>query len=209
MSFHLIDMDHWPRKEFYLHYMNEVVCSYSINVELDITALCGEKLYPAMIWLLTSTVNQFQEFRTCLTDDGPGYFDVMNPSYTVFNDTGKNFSCIWTEFTEDYTTFYKQYQEDVERYSCSTQFAPKPGMPKNCFDISMLPWLTFTGFNINVFGSDSGKHLLPIFTMGKWIERDNKRILPLAIQVHHAVCDGYHVAMFFKELQSRITKWSR
>lgn len=41
MSFHLIDMDHWPRKEFYLHYMNEVACSYSVNVELDITTLRG------------------------------------------------------------------------------------------------------------------------------------------------------------------------
>jgi len=207
MNFHLIDMDQWPRKEFYLHYMNEVVCSYSVNVELDITMLRGVKLYPAMIWLLTSTVNNYQEFRTCLTDDGPGYFDFMNPSYTIFNDTEKNFSCIWTEYTEDFTAFYKRYREDAERYSGSTRFAPKPDMPNNCFDISMLPWLTFTGFNINVFGP--GKHLLPIFTMGKWIEKDCKRILPLAIQVHHAVCDGYHVAMFVEELQRRINEWDR
>ncbi len=207
MGFHLIDMDHWPRKEFYLHYLNDVVCSYSVNVELDITTLRGEKLYPAMIWLLTGVVNKFQEFRTSLTDNGPGYFDVMNPNYTIFNDAEKTFSCIWTEFTEDYALFCKRYQEDTERYSCSTQFAPKPGIPKNCFDISMVPWLTFSGFNINVFGAE--KHLLPIFTMGKWKEKDNKRILPLAIQVHHAVCDGYHVGMFVEELQRKITEWSR
>lgn len=50
---------------------------------------------------------------------------------------------------------------------------------------------TFTSFNINVFGD--GKYLLPIFTLGKYFEENEKRMIPLAIQVHHAVCDGYHV----------------
>lgn len=35
MSFHLIDMDHWPRKEFYLHYMNEVVQEVSEDEIFD------------------------------------------------------------------------------------------------------------------------------------------------------------------------------
>jgi thiamine pyrophosphokinase len=60
----------------------------------------------------------------------------------------------------------------------------------------------FTGLNINVY--DEGKFLLPIFTMGKYFERDGKRMLPLAIQVHHAVCDGYHVGVFVEKLQEYI-----
>ena len=63
----------------------------------------------------------------------------------------------------------------------------------------------FTGFNINVF--DEGKFLLPIFTMGKFFERDGKRLLPLAIQVHHAVCDGYHVGVFVEKLQNYVKEF--
>jgi len=37
MAFHLIDLDTWDRREFYEHFINEVVCSYSITVNLDIT----------------------------------------------------------------------------------------------------------------------------------------------------------------------------
>ena len=66
----------------------------------------------------------------------------------------------------------------------------------------MIPWVTFSAFNLNIY--DSGKYLLPIFTMGKAFERDAKRLLPLAIQVHHAVCDGYHVAAFLETLQEKI-----
>ena len=87
-------------------------------------------------------------------------------------------------------------------YSKSTRYAPKEGTPPNSFNISMVPWLEFTSFNINVF--DEGKFLLPIFTMGKFFERDGKRFLPLAIQVHHAVCDGYHMGAFVARLQEYV-----
>ena len=71
--------------------------------------------------------------------------------------------------------------------------------------ISIVPWVEFTNFTINVF--DDGKFLLPIFTMGKFFERDGKRLLPLAIQVHHAVCDGYHVGVFVEKLQNYIDQF--
>ena len=48
---------------------------------------------------------------------------------------------------------------------------------------------------------------LQIFTMGKYFERDGKRMLPLAIQVHHAVCDGYHVGLFVEKLQKYINEF--
>ena len=70
----------------------------------------------------------------------------------------------------------------------------------------MIPWMEFTGFNINVF--DEGKFLLPIFIIGKFFERDSKRLLPLAIQIHHAVCDGYHLGLFVEKMQGYIHQFS-
>ena len=202
MAFKLIDLENWERREFYEHFINRVVCTYSAVVNIDITNLKGQKLYPAMIWLLTKTVNDMPEFRTVLTPDGPGIYDDMHPMYTVFNKEKKNFSGIWSYFSEDYDEFLKSYEKDSGKYSTSTRFAPKEGTPANAFNISMVPWVEFTNFNINVF--DDGKFLLPIFTMGKYVEREGKRLLPLAIQAHHAVCDGYHVGLFVETLQRNI-----
>ena len=53
MAFRLIDVENWERKEFYEHFINQVVCTYSIVVNLDITNLKNHRLYPTMIWLLT------------------------------------------------------------------------------------------------------------------------------------------------------------
>jgi chloramphenicol O-acetyltransferase type A len=202
MAFTLIDFEHWARKEHYLHFIHEVCCSYSVSVNLDISNLKGHRLYPAMLWLLTRAVNQMPEFRTALTDEGLGCFDEMHPAYTIFHPDQKTFSGIWTEYQPDYPAFLKNYESDAATYASSTEYAPKPGRPPNSFDVSMAPWFSFTAFHIHVSGD--GKYLLPIFTMGKYVEADGKRMLPLAIQVHHAVCDGYHVGKFIEILQAGI-----
>lgn len=200
--FSLIDLAHWERREFYEHFINEVRCSYSTTVSIDITPLLGQRLYPAMIWLLTLTVNQMPEFRTALTEEGLGVYDFLHPSYTIFNQSSKTFSSIWTEFNSSYPAFLRAYEADTAAWSSSLKFSPKPDQPRNTFDISMIPWLSFTAFDLNVFGE--GKHLLPIFTMGKFSDQGDRRTLPLAIQVHHAVCDGYHVGKFIAALQEKI-----
>ncbi len=205
MSFHLIDFKTWERKEFYEHFINEVVCTYSTTVNLDITNLKRMRLYPTIIWLLTKAVNQMPEFRTALTDKGVGIYDEMHPAYTIFNKENENFSAIWTEFHAGYNEFLSAYETDVAKFSSSTHYAPKPDRPSNTFDISMVPWFTFTSFNINVFGE--GKYLLPIFTLGKYFDDNGKRLLPISIQVHHAVCDGYHIGKFVETLQTMIDKF--
>lgn len=205
MSFHLIDLQTWKRKEFYEHFTKEVVCSYSTTVNLDITNLKNRRLYPAIIWLLTKTVNQMPEFRTALTDKGVGIYDEMHPSYTIFNEENKNFITIWTAFHSNYDKFLSAYEADAAEFSTSTKYQPKVDRPSNCFDISMIPWFTFTSFNINVFSES--KYLLPIFTLGKYFEDDGKRLIPLSIQVHHAVCDGYHIGKFVETLQKLINQF--
>ena len=205
MGFARIDLDKWSRKEYYLHFMNEVVCTYSIHVDVDITNLGKYKLYPTMLWLLTDTVNSHAEFRTHLSAEGLGIFDAMLPSYTVFNKERKTFSTLWTPFSPNYSEFLKAYLADTAQYENATVFEPKPGKPENCFDVSMIPWASFESFHLHTQGFT---HLLPIFTMGKYCEENGEYYLPLALQVHHAVCDGFHACRFVNTLQEEIDRLS-
>ena len=92
MKFDLVDMTQWDRREYYDHFTQTVVCTYSLTTNLDVTALQGQNLYPAMLWLLSSCVNMFQEFRTAHSEEGVGIFQDMHPSYTIFNKETKTFS---------------------------------------------------------------------------------------------------------------------
>ena len=69
MKFNQIDIEKWNRKEYYIHYMNELCCTYSLTVNIDITNLktvvkkMNKKIYPVQIYMIASIVNQYKEFR--------------------------------------------------------------------------------------------------------------------------------------------------
>lgn len=207
MEYREIDLRTWERREYFEHYTSAVPCTYSMTVKLDITELRkrGGGLYPAMLYLLSGTVNEFEQFRTAYRPDGKlAVYERMHPSYTIFNGETETFSCIWTEYTEDYGEFLRRYREDAGRYKRAGGFSPKPGMPENCFNVSMIPWTAFESFQLNL---PDYKYLLPIFTMGRYSEENGRCLVPLAAQVHHGVCDGYHLCAFLEALQRKLDSW--
>ncbi|HBF65635.1 MAG TPA: type A chloramphenicol O-acetyltransferase [Clostridium sp.] len=214
MKFIEIQMEQWSRKAHYEHYKNNIRCSYSITVDIDITNLLirlkerGMKSYPAQVFMISSVVNQLPEFRMTMNNDQRlGYWEVIDPMYTVFDPITETFSAVWTKYDSCYNTFYSAYLQDTAQYTCGGLF-PQEYIPPNTFNISSVPWLDFTAFNINVFSD--GNYLLPIFTIGKYKKENGKIMMPLAIQCHHAVCDGYHVGKFvetLREMAINCDKW--
>ena len=90
----------------------------------------------------------------------------------------------------------------MAQYSTHLGLGGKPGTPENTFPVSMLPWASFQGFNLNL--QKGYDFLLPIFTMGKFQTENGRTLLPLAVQVHHGVCDGFHLCRFINGLQERL-----
>lgn len=220
--FHKISIEEYNRKEHFYFYLNAIPCTYSLTVELDIGSLLEKislykknniliykeniKFYPIMIYLISLSVNEHNEFKMCFRDGDLGYYNIVHPSYTIFNKESKTFSSIYTEYNEDFISFYKNYTEDINLYSNTTHLSPKEYSVDNVFNISILPNVKFTSFNLNL--EKGFKHLLPIFTMGKYYKNtENKTLIPISIQVHHSVCDGYHIGLFIETLQNNINSF--
>lgn len=204
MDFHFtpVDMDTFVRKETFDRFFGNVLCTFSITVKMDITRLrkSGKKLYPAMIHSISTIINRHEEFRMVYNaEHGLVVYDVMCPCYTIFHKDTETFSKIWAVCPPDYETFEQNYRDDLARYGDSHHFYAKPNPPENMFSVSMVPWITFDGFNLNM--PKSHTLIPPFFTMGKFYEENGKILLPLCIEVHHAVCDGFHAARFVNELQ--------
>ncbi|PHV70783.1 type A chloramphenicol O-acetyltransferase [Sporanaerobium hydrogeniformans] len=203
--FQLIDRSTWKREEYFNHYLSDVPCTYSMTVRLDITELREKRvsLYPTMLYLIACVVNRHEEFRTALDDNGEvGVYDYLSPCYTVFHKESETFSNLWTTYSPNYKQFCANYENDIQEYGSINRMIAKPNAPKNTFSVSMIPWSSFEGFNLNLQKGYS--YLLPIFTMGKFETVNDRCLLPLAVQVHHAVCDGFHLSRFFNELQEMI-----
>ncbi|MFD0707573.1 type A chloramphenicol O-acetyltransferase [Photorhabdus akhurstii] len=205
MNYSKIEIDRWDRKEHFLHYRNVVQCGFSLTTKIDITHLLSSlvekryKFYPTMIYLISKVVNSYSEFRMSIKDEELIVWDDVNPAYTIFHKETETFSSIWTEFNSDLEEFMKSYSADYETYKDNLCFFSKPELPANHFHISSVPWVSFDGFNLNV--ANFTDYFPPIFTMGKFYQDGNQTRLPLAIQVHHAACDGFHVGRVINKLQ--------
>ncbi|WP_102401420.1 type A chloramphenicol O-acetyltransferase [Haloimpatiens massiliensis] len=206
MKFNLIDENKWNRKPYFNQYMNNVRCTYSITANIDITNLLNKlkdnkiKLYPTLIYMASKVINAHKEFRTCFDENGNlGYWESMSPCFTFFHKDDETFSNIWTDYSDDFAEFYNNYIDDIRKYGNVKGFEAKDQEPKNTFPVSCIPWTSFTGFNLNIY--TDGTYLLPIITFGKYFNQEGKILLPISLQVHHAVCDGYHASRFFNELQ--------
>ena len=68
MVFEKIDRNSWKRKEYFEHYFANIPCTYSMTVKVDITQIKKKqmKLYPAMLYYITTIVNRHSEFRTAI-----------------------------------------------------------------------------------------------------------------------------------------------
>jgi chloramphenicol O-acetyltransferase type A len=201
-----IDTNSWKREPYFDHYFNQIRCTYSITANIDITNVLSfkdrnkVKLYPLLIYVISKAVNKYEEFRTAINDRGEiGVWETLSPCYTVFHKDSESFSNIWTEWNDDLNLFLSNFEQDSKRFGQIDRIDAKPNTPANVFPISSLPWTTFTGFNLNIFAD--GTYLLPIFTYGKYFKDGNRYLIPLSIQVHHAVCDGFHVSRLINEIQ--------
>lgn len=200
-----VDLATWPRRQHFEHYRASP-CTYAMTVEVDVTAFAAalrassRRTYLAQVWALATVVNRHDEFRMCLTDDGaPAVWPVVHPAFTVFHGEHETFSCVWAHYDADFGAFHDAAAAVLAEHGDATDFFPQGPPPPNAFDVSSLPWASFTGFTLNI--RDAWNHLAPIITLGRYVERDERVLLPVAVQVHHAAADGFHTARLVNELQ--------
>ncbi|WP_407066151.1 CatA-like O-acetyltransferase [Alcaligenes nematophilus] len=204
-SYQKFDLESWGRREHFEVFKTYAQNAFSITVEIEITGFLNWvkarrcKFYPAMIHEVAAVLNRYPEFRMAMKDDELIVYDRLNPSYTIPHVQQESFSSIWSEYHEKKEDFLAEYERDLEKYGEDTRYFPRSDTPENVFYISALPWVSFTSFSMQF----ASLHNLftPIVTLGKYFERDGKVYIPVAIQLHHAVCDGFHAGRFMTELQ--------
>jgi chloramphenicol O-acetyltransferase type A len=199
-----VDLSRWARKEHFEVFQGFAQSTFNQTVLIDITALLkhikevGWKFYPTMIFLLAKIVNRHTEFRMAIKNNELVIWNEIHPNYTIFHNETETFSSMWSHYDGNIQHFQNTYSEDVARYGNNLAYWPKEESRENIFFVSAIPWVSFTSFNVNVANM---QNFLLRCSLAKYYEQDGKVLLPLAVQVHHSVCDGFHVARLFNELQ--------
>lgn len=206
MIFTPLDMNKLPRGQVFMYFSKIAPTGYSLTVNMDVTHLRkktkeqGIKFFPVYLWLTTKNLNKQIEFKMAEQDGQVGYFDCLTPLYATFHDDDKTFSLMWTEYSSDFSVFYRNYLENQRNFGENHGILCRPELPPpNAYTISCIPWVKFEHFAVHSY--DNKPYYFPSVEAGKIFSRGEKSMLPLSITCHHATTDGYHVNRFLEELQ--------
>lgn len=129
--FKQIDIKTHQRYEYLKHFTKNIPCTYSLCVDIDVTNIKNSsfKMYPVMIYLISKVLNRYENFKVSFDkDQNFGIFDFLSPSYTILNDD-KSFSNIYTEFTDDFSLFYENTLNDMQKYKNKSAMFPQKKLP--------------------------------------------------------------------------------
>lgn len=213
-QYHKFDLENWPRREHYRYYTECLKIEFNLTVPVDVKHMLevchkkGYRFYPAMIALITQIMNETENFRMCRGKEGElCVWDEIVPNYTIFHEDDQTFSDCWSAYTPDFDALYHGIVEDMEKYGNKKGIKAREGQPANFYCVSCVPWVSFTGCSSRL--TDSGEPaFFPVITMGKYQEEQGKMMMPVNLNIAHAVCDGYHASMFFQRLQERLHQFS-
>ena len=203
-----IDLHTWNRGQMFYYFSKMAPTGYSLTVQLDVTNMKAAldvaklKFFPAYVWLVTRLLNLQQEFRIAEKDGQIGCYDFLTPLYASFHEDDKTFSLMWTEYEDDFPSFYAAYLHNQQQYGANHGVLAQQGLlpPPNAYTVSCVPWISFQHFAVHSY--ENKPYFFPSVEAGKFTVENGRLMMPLSITCHHAATDGYHVSRFLRQLQA-------
>ncbi len=208
MSFKKIDLKNWNRKDIFEFYKNYEQPFFNVTANIDVTNLykyCKENNHSFFIYCLyisTKVANSINEFKIRIENGEPVIFDKINTGSTILKDDN-TFFFVYLEYFNDFIEFHNKSMKQIEITKKESVIKGGAGSQGVIYH-STVPWISFTSVQ---HAQDSKKgRTVPKIVFGKYFNDGNKLLMPLSVEVHHALADGYHVGLFYKKYQEEIDK---
>lgn len=207
-----IPLETWPRRAALEHFRHMAQPAFSVTVPVDVTGLRERAAHHgATPWLAyhhaaLEAANGIDAMRQTLRADGTAVheFATIHASTTVLREDG-SFGFLTLPRDPELAAFAARARPGIERVrraSGSLFAADDPGevREETLVHMTALPWLAFTAFtHARGVGDDR-----PKVAFGRFADQGGRLLMPVAIDVHHALCDGAHVGRFFERLQANL-----
>lgn len=196
-SFTAINLETYPRRHIYEHFLDYEIPFTSRTTQLDITNLknyiqnINLKFSLVFSFLLTRATNHVPELRHRIQDDILVEFDKIIPSFTVLSKEKVIYFSKGTytdNFQHDYNHNHLVNEEASKGFN-QIHGAESQGQ----IFITNIPWYSFTSIQHPYSRKNAS---IPIFSIGKIYEENGRTKVPLGIQSHHSIIDGYHISCF-------------
>ncbi len=206
----IIDIERWERREHYHFFSSFDEPFFGITAEIECTKAYQKSKkegFPFFLYYLhcsALSVNQCEPFRLRIEDQKVVLFDKIHVGTTIESTKG-NFSFCFLEFNEDFYHFQQASQLKMEEVRKNGGLGLDSDNSRlDLVHYSSLPWIRFTSVT---HARNFARHdTIPKITFGKFFEQGNQLRMPVSINAHHGLVDGYHVGEFLTQFQKNLDR---
>lgn len=201
-----LDLERWPRRaafEFFRQYDNPY---FNVCVPLEVGPLLsavraeGLSFSITCLYMALHTANHYEPFRYRLASGQVLVHDVLHAGTTAL--LGEELAFVYFDYHADLRTFEQNARVARAKLRPGAARIEDRTEATDLIHFSSLPWIAFNSISHarNWRTEDS----VPKMTFGRYHNAGERVLLPVSVEVHHALMDGLHVARFLEELQSRL-----
>ena len=201
-----LDISTWKHREHYALFREFGQPWFSLCVDVDVTACWrrrqseGRSFFLLTVFAALHAVNETEAFRLRLRDDGVWKHDRLIMSTTVLRED-ETFGFALLEPVESYDEFERRGHAAIAAAKSGSGLRREETDDAVVFH-STLPWIRFTSFS-NALPLD-GESIPRIVFGRRAADGQGRMIMPVAVEVHHALVHGLDVARFLDAFQARL-----
>jgi len=201
----VIDLNTWNRKEHFEFFTSFDNPFFGLVTEIDCTKAYqfakhhGRSFFAHYLYQSTMALNETEAFRYRIKDGQVVAFEAIHAASTIGRADG-TFGFSFIPFSSHFSEFQEALKQEIKAVEQSTGLrANEDARRIDVVHYSSLPWNVFTGLtHARNYGSDDS---VPKISFGKAHLRGDQRILPISVDVHHGLLDGWHVAKYLERFQ--------
>ncbi|HCA99658.1 MAG TPA: chloramphenicol acetyltransferase [Porphyromonadaceae bacterium] len=201
-----INIDTWKRKEHFEFFSAMKSPFLGITANVNCTKAYKEakekqvSFFAYYMHKSIAAVNSIPEFKYRIIDNEIYEVDKINVGTTLGRDD-QTFAFAYVEYDEKFDIFNESLKAEIESVKNSTGLRfHKEHLRVDLIRYTTIPWLNFTAVlhptNFNE------KDSVPRISFGKMFEENGELFLPVSVEAHHGLMDGYHVCQYFKEFEN-------
>jgi chloramphenicol O-acetyltransferase type A len=206
---HYLDLASWGRRDLFEFFRGFDKPYFNVCTRLDVTKLLAHlrrrpnlSVSLAYHYFALRMANEIEPFRYRLREGKVLVHDVIHGGTTVLLPN-ESFTLAYFDYEEDFGKFVSEAQRAVEEArSGDGAFRPKSDDARVHFTV--LPWVSFTSFShARNWGREDS---VPKIAFGKFTRENERTLLPISVEVHHALMDGLHVGRYLTRLEGALLK---
>ncbi|HEX8504695.1 MAG TPA: chloramphenicol acetyltransferase [Hymenobacter sp.] len=205
---HLLDLASWNRREHFAFFSAFEEPFFGLVATVDGTRALAEAQrlgVPFFLYYLHAAlraVNQVEAFRYRIEGGQVYCYDRIHASATI-GRPDNTFGFSFIEHHDELADFLPTAKAEIAAVQASEglRLSEQTSRP-DVIHFSALPWVRFTGLS----HARSFRHpdSCPKISVGQLYTEGAATLLPVSVNVHHGLADGYHVGQFLAAFQEQL-----